>query len=466
MAADTVFHIYRNLGDYLSWSITPSSLFNTKNKASLLPHRSCWEDLPDGIVENIFQRLSTFNRIRMSAVSKSCLRQMKDIRPAPQLPWLLMNDWKFFDLYDGRVGDLKVDKRFKQGWFIGSSRGWLIFAQKSFTYLPWNHIYKAKQYMKENWPSFYSYSSHIISKIKEPTVEAEFFLLNPISKALHQLPCLTAIPVYKHQRHHYLCQCNRECSFKQIAISSSDISQLIVAAVINPDNTEDSIPRLVVCRPGRDKQWTIFSDNGDQVNIGNIYFYRGTLLVLCCCRQGHVNKDYTVVLGEGEAVRIKIVCIGRAASSTLKIPNRVSTAMEEGQEALYIGVPYAVESTQGELLSVIKTTGVFMIKSSVFEFFRTCSFNVFKIDPDTGDSQKMHDIGDQVIFLGGSSCQTFSARDLQLEGIRGNCIYFVEDYLKCRESGIYYLDDGKFERSLPVADFPSGMFLAWFMPNL
>ncbi|PIA63539.1 hypothetical protein AQUCO_00201110v1 [Aquilegia coerulea] len=135
---------------------------------------------------------------------------------------------------------------------------------------------------------------------------------------------------------------------------------------------------------------------------------------------------------------------------------------------------YLVESC-GELLMVYRFRNSFRGENSIRR--NTMKFLVFKLDR-TGDIRRwveVKSIGDQMIFLGRNSSICLSARGIP--GIRGNCIYFTDDYPRyfwigyrdphyCSDNGIFYLEDGHIE-SVFVADDSHSFNIQplWVAPN-
>lgn len=89
--------------------------------------------------------------------------------------------------------------------------------------------------------------------IREQGVDSKLFLLNPISKAQHQLPYLKTIVSFEQSvkgEERKACAASAFLDYK-IELSSSNISECIVAVFVGPHK------KLSLCRPGG-KRWTTF----------------------------------------------------------------------------------------------------------------------------------------------------------------------------------------------------------------
>lgn len=103
-----------------------------------------------------------------------------------------------------------------------------------------------------------------------------------------------------------------------------------------------------------------------------------------------------------------------------------------------------------------------------FVYFKTSNFGVYKI----GCSTKLTSVGDKMLFLSKGESVSCSAADFK--GYSGNLIYFLEDDdysfedhdpIVTRESGVFYLDGERIERSFP-STLPTECLMCWFTPHI
>jgi hypothetical protein len=103
-----------------------------------------------------------------------------------------------------------------------------------------------------------------------------------------------------------------------------------------------------------------------------------------------------------------------------------------------------------------------------FVYFKTSNFGVYKV----GCSTKLTSIGDKMLFLSKGESVSVSAADFK--GYSGNLIYFFEDDdysfedhdpIVTRESGVFYLDDERIERSF-LSTPPTECVMCWFTPHI
>ncbi|KAK1575404.1 hypothetical protein Q3G72_005194 [Acer saccharum] len=104
-----------------------------------------------------------------------------------------------------------------------------------------------------------------------------------------------------------------------------------------------------------------------------------------------------------------------------------------------------------------------------FDYIQTSKFEVFKIDYPSANNMsvtRLKSLGDRMLFVsksGSVSVQVSKSND----ELKKNCIFFVEEEDEnypttiYRESGIFYLENERIERSLPSINH-----MSWFSPNL
>ncbi|KAK9287359.1 hypothetical protein L1049_015776 [Liquidambar formosana] len=446
---DLMSNLYTNLGEYLSFSQSSISElllgYNKKPKTDEPTGYGRWHELPKDIMEIIIQRLNSTDRVRLSIVCKSWrpLVMQKDIPAAPQIPWLLLPhgpDCKrlsFYSLEEGKVHNLKLPKSAQGGWCCGSSKGWLVIS-------------------------------------KETSFKSEIFLLNPISGARRQLPSLTTIPSFDTFVESLPDDHIVSSFINRIELSSSDTSDCVVAAIFDSDRI------LAFCRP-EDKSWSIFEgrDEDEEFIYHDILFSNETLYVLPSRKINGVFTAVNCTFGfEDREVDLKFL-------PALRIPEPEFVGAIEVFDDYRIvqgGLldTYLVESINGELMVIFKIMDVLQGKDEEDEeeafdvqYYRAREFEVYKVDPNNGTccmTCRLKDLGGQVLFLTNSGSVSLQARDFN--GFQGNCIYFAADRayyndhhpLVSRDPGVFYLDDGRIERSFPSVDLPIHSMMSWFTP--
>ncbi|XVF45675.1 hypothetical protein PTKIN_Ptkin02bG0226300 [Pterospermum kingtungense] len=458
-------NVYGNLRDYLSVSSLSLKSLLLNRRIDKVPNRTkhyrqtnsngYWKEVPSEIMEIIVQRLSVSDRIRMSTVSKywGAIASQKHIPTTPQFPWLTLphddhrnnKELSFYDMSAGKVQKLKLPKRLQGTVCCGSSKGWLIMADDA------------------------SYRNFLFPSSKN---ESDIFLFNPISREVHQLPPLTTIPGYQQflkEKIH-----NISCFVKKIELSSANVSECVVAGVFK--SCCFPMAEVAICRPGN-KQWSIFTGKTEDDNFAfsNFLICKSTLYLLAMVE--HV-ENYNLDLGAGFEMNIKIIpgsYIEEGDQDEVMADDFV--LLSEGAFRLYL-----VESTSNEILLIKRVYDLFIERINedddhieddhILDYNKTSSFYVFKMDPSTSEWHRLDNIDDQVFFISFGGSASVSAKDF--EGVRGNCIYFAEDYDYCgdnpcpisRDCGVFYLEDGRIERPFPSVSLPLRSRMCWFTPIL
>ncbi|GLT72740.1 hypothetical protein SLA2020_446470 [Shorea laevis] len=457
--AELIIHLYTNLGDYLSFS--PSSFL--KNTIFYNPPKKehnfgSWHELQDGLMENIFRRLNLIDRVRFGGVCKSwrSLVMQKHVRAAPQPPWLLLphgrncKSLSFFSICEGVVYDIKVAEAAKGGWCIGSSRGWLIMASGT-------------------------------------EYEPEVFLFNPFSGVRHNLPSLTTIFPSFFDYVDAARDPQRFASFiDKIEVLSSDPSECIVAATFSRSKV------LAFCKPG-DKEWSVWEGINDQQRhyYLDIIFCEDTLCALVGMEEvegGFESYTTCMKLGNRE-VMVKVIphivhVFDHAINDDFEIGDQDSGFVEEE------GSKFNLVESDGELLMVVNVVDVHFTEFGEseeededdeeegwgwgpvlweFVYYKTRTFEVFKIG--TVPFTRVRSVGDKMLFVSQGESLSVSAADFK--GFSGNLIYFLEhndysfedfDPKVSRESGVFYLDDERIERSFP-STLPKQCRMCWLTPH-
>ncbi|XVF45677.1 hypothetical protein PTKIN_Ptkin02bG0226500 [Pterospermum kingtungense] len=390
-----------------------------------VPKRN-WEEVPSEIMEDIVERLSVSDRIRMSMVSKywGAIASQKHIPTAPQIPWLILlksriTALRFLDMSVRKHVTVNLPKRLQRTVCCGSSKGWLVMVDL------------------------------LLRSSKSKPYQSDMFLFNPISGEVRQLPSLSTIPCYQE----FIKEAKKQgkgstnLSFVQrIELSSANVSECIVAGAFKPSDTTSTM--VAICKPGN-WRWTIFNSKSEDKNFRFIDFLFNKCRVLHVT--GTVNRveNYNLKLGAGCEVNLKI------------IPCEVASVWWCLYPKLYL-----VESTSNEILLIKR----FYIGSG------TRTFYVFKMDSSSGEWHRLYNIDDQVLFISSRGSESVSAKDVA--GVKRNCIYFAEDAeyrkviearwsgLSPRDSGVFYLEDGRIEKSLPIAGSALISAVRWFTPIL
>ncbi|KAB2635140.1 hypothetical protein D8674_025674 [Pyrus ussuriensis x Pyrus communis] len=418
-----------------------------------------WQTPPMDILENILQRLNLSDHIRLSTVCKfwNSTVTRSDIHCSPQFPCLLYPQespkyLKFYGLSEGKVLEIKLPKRCR-GWFHSFRKGWLIM-------------------------------------IREQGVDSKVFLLNPISKAQHQLPSLNTIASFEQSvngEERTACAASAFLDYK-IELSSSNISECIVAVFVGP------YKELSLCRPGG-KRWNTFQVTDyfkDEYPL-DLLFSRGVFYALVTSTYSNKNGGVRAFIlnfrdedeDEPCAVELKLVYdnIEEPCSSLNRghgdFLHRINL---NGNHRAYL----FESTTNNEILLIHHMKDTF--ESSVIEhqiierrmhpskFSRTTKFKVYKIDPYSGSFIRVHSLGDQTFFIASGSFLSLQTSDFI--GLKGNRIYFQGQGLleHCvpttlsNDSGVFYLDGayvgGYVERRWLSIDNFRGHAQSWFVPSL
>ncbi|XP_062021150.1 probable F-box protein At1g65740 [Rosa rugosa] len=431
----TLFLVLDKLVDYLYNLVDYVSLircvFFKKLQYKKQKYSSSWQEAPEDVIEMILKHTNLSGRVRFSSLCKfwRCVSMRRDIHAPPQLPWLVHPQVPAFPSYlsfsslsEGKIFKFRFPRTNYGTLFCGSSKGWLFMS---------------KMY---GWLS-----------------SEQLFLLNPISGARHQLP--------------YLVNCS---TVEVLALSSNDISECIVAIVLNDDK------ELGLCRPG-DKSWSVFQVLDETNYVGDItrllFSSSGTLFALVeyCSGANGVGAVQTLKLGGDIEVKLQLVYFEQ------------NWWINNGLIDVFPGVAchaYLLESTNNEVLLIHhfyedmggegNNEENEDNKPDGFVYFRTKCFGIYKIDADNCNFLKVQTLGDQILFVANyGSSLALPASDFK--ELQGNCIYFAtiggfSPHLEScisREIGIFYLDSGRVERPFPSMMIPrDGCGPSWFTPSL
>ncbi|PRQ22844.1 hypothetical protein RchiOBHm_Chr6g0254681 [Rosa chinensis] len=252
----------------------------------------------------------------------------RDIRSAShEFPWLLLpqtphcsNKYvSFASVSEGRVVKLKLPKQVRGWWIYGSSKGWLIL-------------------------------------IKERGLNSKMCLLNPISRALLQLPPLRTLPFLKDFVKTEDWKLFGANAFDlSIALSTSDgialdSKRCTVAAVFNDKS------KLSLCRPG-DRTWSDFQvlDTNQNDWIADLLFSSGSLYVLVCSSQKESFVDsvtQTLNFGFRGAENLKMKLVYDKRENRNRNVNECHSDYMIAYNATYSSM--LLESTSNEVLLIHK----------------------------------------------------------------------------------------------------------------
>jgi hypothetical protein len=274
----------------------------------------------------------------------------------------------------------------------------------------------------------------------------------------------------------------------------------IVAATMNNSKI------LAFCKPG-DKEWSVWEggvnyDDEESCFYLDIIFFEGSLFVLVGMEM-EMGMDGIPAAGFGSSYSTCMEVGNREVMLTV-IPFSVldiilDPAVDiEDMIAREIGVleragrNFNLVESDGELLMVVGFVDVHFTLTVdddddgggfddgeeeeyeeedigfCFVYFKTSNFGVYKV----GCSTKLTSIGDKMLFLSKGESVSVSAADFK--GYSGNLIYFLEDGdfrfedhdpIVARESGVFYLDDERIERSF-LSSLPTECLTCWFTPHI
>ena len=445
---------------------------------------SRWQNIQVDIMENIVKRLKGTDLARMACVCMSWRETLVLYKgiwiTAPDIPWLLLpqgSDRKslsFYSMSEERVYNMKLPKTAQGGRVCGSSKRWLAI-------------------------------------VKGSDLDPHMFLLNPISGEQINLPSLTTVPYFDdfvgRRPKHY--NASTFVSHIEVFSAAGTAGCMVVAAIINVQ----SEGLLALCKPG-DERWSIFEGAGDEVSYFDILFHDKSLYAITD-RVDESVSTHTICLTDCEVELKLILCQGNDVGHDLEdVEDQPGLVIAKD----LIASAYLAESIHGELLKICHNTDAFAIDDGILEddeleeeveeeedgymvedeeegeqndeiveeegeeeeedrlfrftYFKTKGFEIFKLNPNSGKMEKLTSLDDQVLFvasIGGS----LSLPVRNMDGLKGNCIYFAATTLQTflqrymnisRESGVFYLEDGRIERCFPSITFPGHSHLSWFKP--
>ncbi|OMO79975.1 hypothetical protein CCACVL1_13246 [Corchorus capsularis] len=442
------------VGVYL-WKLGSSAHKILKGICEKHKHAPAYK-LTDDIWNLIFQRLPLVDRINAGAVSKQWFSITSKI-PCNQPVWILLppdkdlgpGEISFFDLCDGTFGKMKLPDGCHP---LGTCRGW--FATISFG---------------TNWKSNKIQLFDPVSRIQIP--------LPPLSTITEQIPSW---------------ELGTDFLASAVDMSSNDASESVVAACFAQSKI------LALCRP-KDKKWTVFTGLG----IDNLVHerYRYTIMKFCngilyaLIAPGNEDdtlqfQTYSMKLpGDDRDVVLKLINLSWFITNIhpvlLELP--WIQEQEDDDDVLVLrnaSINYGLVESNGEILVVDKIEDAIMkIPEHVDHddepedpYFRIARFEVSKLEAsdDALWLTKLSNLNDQTLFNDAVNLVSMPATG---RNFGKNCVYFLDNpvsYMQqgwepaafSRESGVFYLKDGRIERPFPSLEDPKNSRYYWFFPNI
>lgn len=232
---------------------------------------------------------------------------------------------------------------------------------------------------------------------------SEMHLLNPVTGVQIRLPSITTLP--------YVCEfvdaCRRLFIYKAILSSppSADgTGDFTVILLHNPFRLhEDDFSNMAITRVG-DNTWTPLSP-GSHDSIADIIHHKGRLYGVDIGGHLHTWDHHRLSYGPKSTLKIQYYC---------------------GMSKLL------VESVNGELFMLHRDLG-------------HKTFEVIRLDLDKPEFIPVNDLSDDVFFVGLNT--SFAVSATRFPELRGNCIYFTDDYYfdfdnlenEPRDMGVFYV---------------------------
>ncbi|PIA56755.1 hypothetical protein AQUCO_00700840v1 [Aquilegia coerulea] len=363
-----------------------------------------WSQLPPELLEIISTKLTIYrDYLRFRAVCVSW-RSNLPIRPRHQfpcqLPWLMLpssnlhtgninNIRAFFNLSDKNFHRLELpEARFRR--CCGSSYGWLVLLEES----PMMYLLNLLTRQQFQLPSLTTFPNVIDFNVSK--VGKEYVLVNQINGDNYTRNL-------KEMRNVFI---------QKVVLSSSPLDgDFIVVAILNETG------ELAFFKNGSNC-WSMI--DGARNYAEDVVYYNG--LFYAVSRRGAV-----AVLDLG----------GDFPAVVTVIPPTPLC----GGDILYLVVSY------GELFLVNRYLNLEDdIEPNLI--YVTVGFSVFKLDTSGLIWAPVESLGDRMFFLGGNSSLCLYAS--HYHGVKGNCIYFTDDYVEANDDGargnhdvgVFRLDDG------------------------
>ncbi|KAK0582545.1 hypothetical protein LWI29_026871 [Acer saccharum] len=442
----SLLHVYRNLRESSSnfLEILLQNLRrkkkknNNNNKQAIIKndmdHRRSWDDelvsciLGDIIVE----RLNLFHCIRLSNISKSwrsaVIQRKKKIKTA-QVPWLVLSpdhhqprttSLKFFDFTLGCFGNISLPTTLFGWWYCGSSKGWLVIAK--------GILYALIIYDDDDSDT-------------------------------------DAVETHDHS----------------MRIGDDDDDQDVVVKLIPVDTNLMRTSSLSIIDPLDPNIWVPVDDseetwmmknvllisylvesNGELLIVHRIMNFMQSMIYLDAPR-GVFNEDVKVFIVA--VIKVFIINLIIIVMMIIILPTIIT--VDWARYSIYAIMLFLTTMTTFKLDEDEENGDEDAIIG--FDYIQTSKFEVFKIDYPSANNMsvtRLKSLGDRMLFVsksGSVSVQVSKSND----ELKKNCIFFVEEEVEncsttiSRESGIFYLENERIERSLP-----SKNHMSWFSPNL
>ncbi|KAF8405484.1 hypothetical protein HHK36_010391 [Tetracentron sinense] len=344
-----------------------------------------WSRLPRDLLEMIANRLTIYiDYLRFRAVSQDWRSSVSKVpnRLTCQPPWLMLPNSRrrethrsFFSLSENKVYHLELPEASFRRRCCGSSQGWLVLAEESPAIRLLNPLTRTQIQLPplSSFPNVLNFS---ISRIGR-----EYLLLNSSG----------------HRYYHNLREM-RDLFLKKVILSSSPSSadgDYIVMAILNETGL------LAFCRKG-DLLWTVMAEALPYYE--DVIYYKGLFYA--------VDKHGRVA-----------ICDVHSLSSMVTI---IEPTLLSSGDILYL------VNSSGEILLVSRYLEPG--HAAAAEFYKTCRFEVFKLDPSRLKWDEVKSLDDHMLFLGKNSSLSLLASDFS--GFKGNCIYFTDDYTEANYDGV------------------------------
>ncbi|KAF5729192.1 hypothetical protein HS088_TW21G01351 [Tripterygium wilfordii] len=409
-----------------------------------------WSQLVPEILDLIASRLSLADYYRFGSVCTTWRHSRSSYRHP--IPWLLYSRFRtsksrgFYCLQNKRFYQIPMPEAFRQGWWSGSSHGWLImFNQKN-------------------------YSDSLFNPFTGNTI--------PLPNNHHNLNHgdLFNFSVWKKR----FTSCIKAILSSEPTLANIAAGRCVVAAIVirdevsaaawwdDGDNHDDHLLArwdddgnhdyhlLVFCRPG-DENWTpCVIPNDFDLEIANIIFSDGKLY------------------GITRFLHLYVFDINDKAISWRKLLTHPPSTITSKEKAFHNPL-YMVES-RGELLLIIRVMSLQLRPGPSRRY--TKSFSIFKLDSRTDPASwvRVEDIHGRVLFVGRDQPQLIELSGFhEWSGFESNCIYYVDDDYDDAENsspeiGVFRLD-GRLRllprgiSIIPFFGYPCLFPSIWFTPN-
>jgi hypothetical protein len=404
-----------------------------------------WTQLPEELVQSISKKITVYvDYVRFRAVCSIWCQSIPKVpcHLPPQLPWLMLPLSKsqpryqrsFYDLSTGNTYHIELPEASRPEIRIcSSSNGWLVILDDSPAIVLLNPLTHAKFHL----PSLISFPNVVSFDYSRVGQEYGFFNRDG-------------------ELYYNSLRAMRDIFIRKIVISSDPLNDNFVAMAILRYNDE-----LAYYKNG-DLSWTFFPDVG---YIEDIVYY----------------KEQFYALKEGGVIAV--------CNVNCELPS-VSVNFRPPRPPIYCLVNRLVNSGDDELLMVARHCNT---EVEMGHGFGTLRFDVFRMNWSGPSWDRVENLGDRLLFIGGNSSVSLSGSDFQgclrnpcylspcgdYGQCLKNCIYFTDDiycfncnpdafaygvFGKKGDRGIFKLWDETFV-SLPYRELERGSWELWFTPS-